>query len=149
MAPFFLLIFSQVFMNNDYITKTALIEDSTIIDGASGKQIRISTTVRKKYREYFAGQNGRDDFSRTRNFELNDIIANDFAASSANVKHMFVSKQDPSKKEFIEIRTISRGKRAVAFNMFFSVIRQNTIDIITISKNWIKPEKGPRKVVYT
>lgn len=151
MGPYGPIFFTNIFqryMTKDKIIKTALIEDSTIVDPASGKQIRVSTTVRKKYREYFAGQNGREDLSHIRNLELNDIIANDFAQSSSNVKHMFTSKQDPTKKEFIEIRSINRGQRAVAFNMFFSVIRESTIDIITLSKNWIKPTKSPRKVVY-
>jgi hypothetical protein len=136
-------------MNNPLLIKTAALESSTVTDPASGRVIRVSSTVRKKYRQYFAGQNSREDFSRIRNLELNDIIAKDFADSATNAKHMFKAKQSASsgKDEFIEIRAINRGKRAVAFNMFFAVIRQGSIDIITITQSWIKPA-SPRKVTY-
>jgi hypothetical protein len=136
-------------MNNLLLIKTAALESSTMTDPASGRAIRVSSTVRKKYRQYFAGQNGREDLSRAKNSDLNDIIAKDFADSATNAKHMFKAKNSDSsgKNEFIEIRAINRGKRAVAFNMFFAVIRQSSIDIITITQSWLKPT-NPRKVVY-
>lgn len=125
------------------IIKTAGMEESTLTDPRTGLTIRVSTTVRMKYRKYFNDfwANKRDVLYDLSNRQLNDIIAQDFAVSSGDVVHMFLSNSssiDSQKRSWIEIRKVSsRG----AFNFFFSIIRPDGIDILTTSTRYKKPRK--------
>ena len=74
--------------------KKAGMEQATLSDPRTGLPIRISTTARIKYRKYFS-----ESFSDRRellydlsNIQLNDIIDQDFAASSDSVVHMFLAR---------------------------------------------------------
>ena len=130
------------------IIKTAGMEESTLTDPRTGLPIRISTTVRMKYRKYFNDfwASKRDVLYDLSNRQLNDIIAQDFAVSSGDVVHMFLSNSssiESQKRSWIEIRKVS--SRA-AFNFFFSIIRPDGIDILTTSTRYKKPRK-PRVFV--
>lgn len=119
-------------------------EEAALTDPRTGLPIRVSTTARIKYRKYFDEQfsDRRDMLHDLSNRQLNDIIAQDFAASSDSVVHMFISNtssiQD-QKRSWIEIRKVKTRR---AFNFFFSVIRPDGIDIITTSTRYRKPNKA-------
>lgn len=127
------------------INKVAL-ELTSVTDPRTNLEINVSTAVRKKYREYYSGQevsaHTRADYSNMSNVELNEIIAQDFAASASNAKHMFLARTsslETRKREWIEIRKVGVIR---PFNFFFSVIRKNSIDIIAISTIYKKPRKA-------
>jgi len=132
------------------IIKNAALEPTTHTDPRTGRLIRVSTSVRMKYREYFNGQNGRQTLNILPNRELNEIIANDFISAADNVAHMSIRKEDsdltshPPKISWLEFRVQNRGPRAV-FNFFVSIIRESSIDVITVKQSYIKPTK-PRIV---
>jgi len=127
--------------------KKAEIEDSGLTDPRTNLPIRISTTTRIKYRKYFDERyTHRDVLYDLSNRQLNEIIAQDFAASADGALHMFLSKSssiDTKKREWIEIRQVSTRR---AFNYFFSIIRPNGIDILTTSTRYVRPRK-PRLFV--
>ena len=124
-------------------SKTAALEETGLSDPRHGKPIRVSTTVRKKYREYFGElwSGKRDILYDLRNNQLNEIIAQDFAASYQDVKHMFPagsSDIDSRQKEWIEIRKVySRA----AFHFFLAVIRPSSVDVISTTTRYHKPKK--------
>ena len=126
------------------LIKKSGMEEAALTDPRTGLPIRVSTTARIKYRKYFDEQfsDRRDMLHDLSNRQLNDIIAQDFAASSDSVVHMFVSNtssiQD-QKRSWIEIRKVKTRR---AFNFFFSVIRPDGIDIITTSTRYRKPNKA-------
>lgn len=118
-------------------------EESGLSDPRTNLPIRISITTRKKYRKYFneVWKDRRDLLYDLDNHTLNEIIAQDFAASMDGVVHMFVANTSDiqsRRREWIEIRKV-RGRSA--FNFFFSVIRPGSIDIITTSTRYKKPGK--------
>jgi len=126
------------------IIKKAGMEQATLTDPRTGLPIRVSTTARIKYRKYFdeTFSDRRDMLHDLSNRQLNDIIAQDFAASSDSVVHMFVSNTssvETQKRSWIEIRKVKTRR---AFNFFFSVIRPDGIDIITTSTRYNKPRKS-------
>ena len=126
------------------INKKAGMEQSTLSDPRTNLPIRVSTTVRKNYRRYFGEMfsDRRDMLHDLSNRQLNDIIAQDFAASSDSVVHMFVSNTSSvasQKRSWIEIRKVKTRR---AFHFFFSVIRPDGIDIITTSTRYKKPTKA-------
>ncbi len=137
-------------MLNLTLNKVAGSEDAGLSDPRTNLPIRVTTTVRMKYREYFnqswADKSGRDLYEDLRNSELNSIIAQDFAASQGGVVHLFVSKSSDissKRRSWVEIRKVS-GHRP--FNVFFSIIRPDAIDIIGVSTRYFKPRK-PRVFV--
>ena len=127
--------------------KKAGMEESNLTDPRTNLPIRVSTTVRLKYRKYFDERFAhRDVLYDLNNKELNEIIAQDFAVSHDSALHMFLSKTSniaSQKREWVEIRQV---KGRSAFNYFFSVIRPDGIDIVTTSTRYIKPKK-PRLFV--
>jgi adenine-specific DNA methylase len=129
------------------IQKTAGMEESSLNDPRTSLQIRISTTVRMKYRKYFDERfSHRDVLYDLSNRQLNDIIAQDFAASANSALHMFLSNSSDitsKKREWIEVRKVDTR---AAFNYFFSIIRCDGIDIITTSTRYHRPNK-PRLFV--
>lgn len=130
------------------ILKKAGMEESALTDPRTGLKISVSTTVRLKYRKYFNEfwADRRDVLYDLSNRQLNDVIAQDFAVSSNDVVHMFLSNSSSvqsQKRSWIEIRKVtSRG----AFNFFFSIIRPDGIEILTTSTRYHKPKK-PRVFV--
>jgi hypothetical protein len=132
------------------IIKTAGAEDSGLTDPRTGFPIYITTTVRKKYREYFS-ESKAHDFNREiyedlRNSELNQIIAQDFAASSDNVRHHFLAKSSDlvsRKRNWIEIRQVFAKGRP--FHHFLGLIGPGYITIIGTITNYNKPRK-PRMI---
>jgi len=128
---------------NVELSKTAGMEEAGLTDPRTGLPIRVSTTVRLKYRKYFdefwAGK--REVLYDLRNKQLNEVIAQDFAVSHNDAVHMFLSNTSSihsQKRSWIEVRKVKgRG----AFNFFFSVIRPDGIDIITTSTRYNKPRK--------
>ena len=145
------------------IIKTAGLEESSFTDPRTGLVIRISTTVRIKYRKYYrrgtqdvvnynefgSKSDSSEDSMHFTNTELNDIIAQDFARSSDGAKHMFVantSNISSRKREWVEVRSVTPNR---PFNIFFSVIRPEHIDIINISTRWIKPRRNRTPIKNT
>ena len=128
------------------IIKNSALEETNRTDPRTNLPIRVSTTTRIKYRQYYSGQEfeyaSRANFSNLGNKQLNEVIAQDFARSYQNAIHMFISKKTTSitgKKEWIEIRKCAINTRP--FNFFFSVIRQDYIDIIYVSTVYKQPRK--------
>jgi len=118
-------------------------EESGLSDPRTNLPIRVSITTRKNYRKYFneRWKDRRDLLYDLDNKTLNEIIAQDFAASMDEVVHMFVANTSDiqsRKREWIEIRKV---RSRTAFNFFFSVIRPGSIDIITTSTRYNKPGK--------
>ena len=135
-------------MNNGF-TKKAGLEESGVTDNRTQLPIRVSTTVRLKYRKYFSKEWGdrRDVLYDLNNPELNEVIAQDFRANHGNVIHMFLSNQSDiasRKRIWVEIRKESSSGRP--FNFFFSIIRPDSIDIIGTTTKYLKPKK-PRVFV--
>lgn len=131
----------------------AALEPSSVTDPRTGRVIRVAVPVRIKYRQYFQGQtvgsSVRELLHTLSNRELNDEIAKDFAASSNDVVHMFVSKEsdraaNPPRIVWMEIRKQQRGNRAI-FNFFISKINEGFIDILAVTQGYKKPTK-PRIV---
>jgi len=127
---------------SDMIKKAGL-ESSGSSDPRTKLPVRISTTVRIKYRKYFNDfwSDRRDHLSDLSNAQLNEIIGQDFAASHDSVVHMFLAKSSniaSQKREWIEIRKVKTRR---AFNFFFSIIRPDGIDIIGTSTRYFKPIK--------
>ena len=124
------------------IIKKAGAEGSSLSDPRTNLNIFVTTTVRKKYREYFKGKfSHREVLYDLSNKQLNDIIAQDFAASSEGVIHMFLSKSSSlqtQRREWIEIRKVANRD---AFNFFFSVIRPDGIYIINVNTRYIALKK--------
>ena len=126
--------------------KTAALESSTFSDSKTGKAIRVSTTMRKIYREtvdkeVFTKIYGSDILS---NKLLNDLIAQDFISSSDGTMHMFLANTSPegdAQREWVEIR---RAKVSVPFNYFLAIRRASTIDIISVIKDEYKVPKKSR-----
>ena len=132
---------------SEMIHKEAGMEDAGLTDPRTNLPIRVSTTARIKYRKYFDERYSyRDVLYDLSNRQLNEVIAQDFAASSEGAMHMFLSKSssiESKKREWIEIRKASNRR---AFNYFFSIIRSDGIDILTTSTIYHKPNK-PRLFV--
>ena len=132
------------------IVKKAGPEDSGMTDPRTGLPIYVTTTVRKKYRQYFSQEKadsvtGRDVYSDLRNSELNQIIAQDFAASADNVRHHFLAKSSDlvsRKRNWIEIRKVYSRR---AFHFFLSVISSGHITIIGTTTRYMQPTK-PRMI---
>mgnify|MGYP001495417162 CR=1 FL=1 len=131
------------------IIKTAGAEDSGLTDPRTGLPIYVTTTVRKKYRQYFSEEKAfsmnRDVYSDLRNSQLNQIIAQDFAASADNVRHHFLAKSSDvasRKRNWIEIRKVYSRR---AFHFFLSVISSGQITIIGTTTRYIQPTK-PRMI---
>ena len=128
--------------------KNAGIEESSLTDPRTNLKINISTTTRMKYRKYYSGQEGagksgysRTNYSHVSNVELNDIIAQDFAKSSELAHHMFLARSsdiNTGKRYWIEVRAVATTR---PFNFFFSIIRENSIDVITVSTKYKIPRK--------
>ena len=125
------------------IYKTAGMEPSSLNDPRTNLPIRISTTARIKYRTYFNERfSHRDVLYDLSNRELNDIIAQDFAASAGSALHMFLansSDMSSKRRQWIEVRKVDNRS---AFNYFFSIIRCDGIDVITTSTRYHKPRKA-------
>ncbi len=62
-------------------------EDSGVSDPATGKQIAISTTLRKFYRAKY-----KEEYGHLANKELNKVIADEFAKCSGKIIHYFKAK---------------------------------------------------------
>ena len=124
--------------------KKAGLEDSSLRDPQTGLKIRISTTARIKYRKYIKETiSDEESFS---NIALNDLIAKDFYVSSNNVLHYFIansSRVSDQSREWVEIRRMSNNRGNLS--LFFSILREDSIDIITVSQNWNQPKKARRK----
>jgi len=128
------------------IVKKAGPEDSGLTDPRTGLPIYVTTTVRKKYRQYFSQEKaesvaGRDIYSDLRNSELNQIIAQDFAASADNVRHHFLARSSDlasRKRNWIEIRKVYSRR---AFHFFLSVIGSGQITIIGTTTRYMQPTK--------
>ena len=92
---------------SEMIHKEAGMEDAGLTDPRTNLPIRVSTTARIKYRKYFDERYSyRDVLYDLSNRQLNEVIAQDFAASSEGAMHMFLSKSssiESKKREWIEI----------------------------------------------
>ena len=123
--------------------KEAGLEKSTLTDPRTGLQIRVSTTARMKYRKYFDERFvDREILHDLSNQRLNDIIAQDFAASSEGALHMFVANSSnvaSKRRDWVEVRRVATRR---AFNYFFAIIRCDGIDIITTSTRYNRPRKA-------
>lgn len=118
------------------IYKEAGLEKSSMTDPRTKRVIRVSTTVRLEYEKHYP-----KIYKPMSNVVLNDIIAQDFAASYQNAVHGFFTKSSnmsTMKREPIEIRIIAVDR---PFNVFFSIIREGSIDVINASKVWKRPKK--------
>lgn len=129
------------------IIKRSGLEESTVIDSYTGMPIRVSTTARKVIRESSNYKN-TDPMS---NASLNDYISGAFKSCGAeqNILHYFLSKgstyQNP---QWIEIRRCSHPDLVgMGINFFFSVLKGDSIDIITMSSGFVEPKK-PRKIKF-
>jgi hypothetical protein len=130
-------------MDNGFV-KNAGLEDSGVTDPRSGLPIRVSTTVRMKYRRYFGKEWGdrRDVLYGLHNPELNEVIAQDFRANAQNIVHMFLGNQSDiasRQRTWIEIRREAASSRP--FHFFFSIIRPGSIDIIGTTTRYFRPSK--------
>ena len=132
--------------------KKAAFESSKITDPMSGKEIKISTTVRMQYRWLY--RNYEPEFQSMRNNILNEIIGKDYSGSSGddNVVHRFrlgSSDIETRQREVAEIRKFSpSSERARAFNFFIAVERSDGIYLLAVKQSW-KSAKYTRTHGYT
>ena len=139
-------------MSYNELVKKAAMEPGGLNDPRTGRPINISTTVRCRYRLYYGGKKcrsdegkvqrevEREDWQTLSNKELNEMIAQDFAASQSGAYHMFLAKSSnisTKKREWIEIRLVKPSR---PFNVFFSVIRSDSIDIIAVNTRYKRPQ---------
>ena len=115
--------------------KAAKIEESSMSDSETGKKIRISTTVRIKFRANYP-----EEFAYMRNARLNEAIASLFSKSAAYVEHYFKMGEEGS--VWGEIR------KGGSF-YFISAIRDEYIDILTIQDDWKRPKNNWRRTERT
>ncbi len=122
--------------------KIATLEETEITDPKSGKAIRISTTARLVYRKMYPA-----DYGSLRNARLNLIIAKEFVQNSGHVLHYFRlgkkgprTEHKPSGGEEGQIYANVAEIRGTSKFFFISAIKENSIDILTIQSNWLKPK---------
>lgn len=126
------------------IVKKSGLEDSTLVD-YSGLNIKVSTTARLAIR--------RSDKYKTidpmSNPEINSFLGGIFKNSGGeeNSVHYFLlkgtTKENPT---WIEIRNISnQALLDFGFSYFYSIVREDSIDIIGLYSDYKKPKK-PRKI---
>jgi hypothetical protein len=128
------------------LVKLAGPEEGGVNDPRTGLPIYVTTTVRKKYREYFSEEKSlkydRELYSDLRNQQLNQIIAQDFASSANGVVHHFLANSSDvasGKRHWIEIRKVYTMRRP--FNIFLSIIGSSHITIIGVTTSYFKPKK--------
>jgi len=122
--------------------KYSELENSEVLDRKTNKKIRISTTVRLVYRKAYP-----EDYGVLRNARLNIIIAKDFNDNSSNVLHYFrlggggsqTSHQPSGASEGINYSNAAEI-RGSSSSFFISAIKSDSIDILTIQSDWIKPK---------
>ena len=128
--------------------KIAGLEDSDITDPATGKKIRISTTIRLMYRKAYP-----NEYGPMRNARLNIEIAKDFVNNSSNVLHYFrLGKKDRSRADYKpsgaksgQVYANVAEIRGTSSSFFISAIKDSSIDILTIQNSWLKPKyKGSK-----
>lgn len=124
--------------------KLSAFEPSSITDPATGKEVKVSTTVRIQYRWLY--RKYEPEFQRMRNSILNEIIGKDYAGSSGdeNLVHSFKlgsSDIETKKREVAEIRKFSPSSgRARVFNFFISVERSDGIYLLGLKMSWKSPK---------
>ena len=140
------------------------LEDSGINDTIFSAPIRISTTVRKKYKKMFPEGH---EYYKMPNAKLNRIIAEQFALSGGNQKEgmplYFQNKEQPGYKSnqpyelreepLSELRmavwTRSDGKLTGSTSFFVSFLRGGYIDVLTIQQGYLPRKKpGPKYMKY-
>ena len=132
--------------------KLSAFESARITDPVSGKEIKVSTTVRIQYRWLY--RTYQSEFQSMRNDVLNEIIGKDYSGSSgdANVVHRFKlgsSAIETRQREVAEIRKFSPSSdRARAFNFFIAVEREDGIYLLAVKQSW-KSAKYTRTYGYT
>ena len=136
---------SKFISQKQKLIKLAGSEETGITDPRTGLKIYVTTTVRKKYREYFseskALEHGRDIYSDLRNRELNEIIAQDFAASADGVRHYFLANTSDitsKKRQWIEVRQVHSPR---PFIFFLALVGSGYVNIIGTTTKFNKPRK--------
>lgn len=109
--------------------KIAGMEETEVTDPKTGLTINVSTTARLIFRKMFP-----TEYGALRNARLNAIIAEDFAKSSNNAVHYFRLGKEKD-QGVAEIRSAS-----ISGVFYISAIRENSIDIITIQSDWLRPK---------
>jgi len=124
--------------------KLSAFESARITDPSSGKEVKVSTTVRMQYRWLY--RNYEPEFQSMRNNILNEIIGKDYSGSSGdgNMVHRFKlgsSSIESKEREIAEIRKFSpSSERARAFNFFIAVERSDGIYILAVKQSWKSPK---------
>tara|TARA_B100000131_G_C18055865_1_gene588383 strand:- start:87 stop:551 length:465 start_codon:yes stop_codon:yes gene_type:complete len=139
------------------------LEQSGINDTIFSAPIRISTTVRKKYKSMFPEDH---EYQKMPNAKLNKVIAEQFALSGNNQKEdmpiYFHNKNQPDYKSSLpyesrekplsELRMAvwNRGERLVGSTSFFvSFLRDGYIDVLTIQQGYLpRKKRGPKYMKY-
>jgi hypothetical protein len=109
------------------LTKLAELENSGLKDPLTGFDIYISTKVRKFWRQTFV------EFSKTRNEELNRVIAKKFSEMDKVARKIPLknSSDVEMKNEWAEIRNL---KGTTQF--FVSGVRSGVISVFTVQTGW-------------
>lgn len=127
------------------IIKNSALEETSLADDYSGMPIRVSTTARKELRESPHYSN----MEPMSNPVLNEYLAGIFKScgSEENILHYFLEKNSTKENPvWIEIRLANHPEATnFGFSYFFSVIRENHIDIIGLYSGYKKPNKA-RKI---
>lgn len=114
--------------------KLAGAEKTILTDPKLGLPIYVTTSARLKYRQYYseawAEQGERDFYGKMRNKILNEIIAQDYAASADKARHYYPANSSDifsRKREWVEFRGVTPSR---PHNFFISIIGPNGIRIV-------------------
>tara|TARA_B100000579_G_C22744290_1_gene810672 strand:- start:772 stop:1170 length:399 start_codon:yes stop_codon:yes gene_type:complete len=129
------------------IIKKAEIEASSLVDPFSNKNIGVSTTARIAIRMNSEYKKENPMSNQT----LNEWIAGIFkyCGTDENILHYFLAKGSSNNNpEWIEVRLANHPDMSrYGIKYFFSIRREDTIDIINLSSGFKKPNKA-RKIKF-
>lgn len=127
------------------IIKNSALEESSLVDDYSRMPIRVSTTARKEIRD----SSHYKTIDPMSNPVLNEYLAGIFKSCGReeNILHYFLEKSSTKENPvWIEIRLANHPEATnFGFSYFFSVIREEHIDIIGLYSGYKKPNKA-RKI---
>ena len=127
------------------IIKNSALEESSLVDDYSEMPIRVSTTARKEIRDssYYK------TIDPMSNAVLNEYLAGMFkyCGKEENILHYFLEKNSTKDNPiWIEIRYANHPEaNNFGFSYFFSIMREEHIDIIGLYSGYKKPNKA-RKI---
>lgn len=119
--------------------------ETGVTDPKRGKQIRVSTTVRKIFKQDFKTMafppNPLKTFENAGILELSKYIAEKYAENAANVKKVW--KNETKSPNVMEIRSFGTNK------YFVTILTEEFCDIISIQGQWLSQKQKKQREGYS